>query len=93
MQDDNEGQIELAPSLIARNAFTSFDCSWYFVELVEGEFEEIGGEEIGSFAPSNLKVMGGVLPINLNRVILNREKYFLKSLIGRISCHRLHLYK
>ena len=75
---DYETQLRLAPELIARNAFTSFDCSWYFVELVEGEFEEIGGEEIGSFAPSNLKVMGGVLPINLNRVILNRAKYFLK---------------
>lgn len=33
---------ELAPSLVARNAFTERTCKWYFVETVNGEFEDIG---------------------------------------------------
>lgn len=32
---------ELAPSLVARNAFTAVDTSWFYVELVNGVFEEI----------------------------------------------------
>ena len=32
----------LAPSLVARNAFTSKTCRWYYIELVTGEFEESG---------------------------------------------------
>lgn len=31
----------LAPSLVARNAFTSAPSKWCYVELVEGEFEQI----------------------------------------------------
>lgn len=34
---------ELAPSLVARNAFTAVDTSWFYVELVNGVFEEIDG--------------------------------------------------
>ncbi|RYE72516.1 MAG: hypothetical protein EOO81_03150 [Oxalobacteraceae bacterium] len=35
---------DLAPSLVANNAFTSARSKWYYMELVEGEFEEIGTE-------------------------------------------------
>ena len=35
---------ELAPSLVARNAFTSAPSKWCYVELIEGEFEELGAE-------------------------------------------------
>ena len=31
----------LAPSLVARNAFTSHPSHWYYIELIEGEFESI----------------------------------------------------
>lgn len=34
----------LAPSLVARNAFTSAPSKWYYVELVEGEFEQVDAE-------------------------------------------------
>ncbi|MGI4842805.1 MAG: hypothetical protein ACRYF7_05775 [Janthinobacterium lividum] len=35
---------ELAPSLVARNAFTSAPSKWFYVERLEGEFEEIDTE-------------------------------------------------
>lgn len=35
---------ELAPSLVARNAFKPNPSSWCFVEVVKDEFEEISGE-------------------------------------------------
>lgn len=35
---------DLAPSLVANNAFTSASSKWYYVELLEGEFEEIDTE-------------------------------------------------
>lgn len=35
---------ELAPSLVARNAFTSSPSRWCFVELVPGEFEQVEDE-------------------------------------------------
>lgn len=35
---------DLAPSLVARNAFTSAPSTWYYVELLEGKFEEIDVE-------------------------------------------------
>lgn len=34
----------LAPSLVARNAFTSAPSKWCYVELVEGEFEKLEDE-------------------------------------------------
>ena len=34
----------LAPSLVARNAFTSAPSKWFYVELVEGEFESVDTE-------------------------------------------------
>ncbi|WP_454724838.1 MULTISPECIES: hypothetical protein [Cupriavidus] len=41
---DEKGVIEteprLAASAIAQRAFTTHPCDWYFVELLEGEFEE-----------------------------------------------------
>jgi hypothetical protein len=39
---------DLAPSLVARNAFTSAPSKWYYVELLEGEFEEIGEDTIAA---------------------------------------------
>jgi hypothetical protein len=35
---------ELAPSLVARNAFTSHPSRWYYVELLNGEFEPRNSE-------------------------------------------------
>lgn len=35
---------DLAPSLVARNAFTSAPSKWFYVERLEGEFEEIDTE-------------------------------------------------
>lgn len=35
---------DLAPSLVARNAFTSAPSKWFYVELLEGEFEDIDTE-------------------------------------------------
>ncbi|RKG53868.1 hypothetical protein D7V64_05485 [Acinetobacter cumulans] len=61
MQAENAVQIELAPSLLANNVFSGVDCSWYFVELVEGEFEELGGEGSDIFVVPDLKVLGGEL--------------------------------
>lgn len=37
---------ELAPSLVARNAFTSRPSRWCYIELVGGEFEFIGSEVV-----------------------------------------------
>lgn len=34
----------LAPSLVARNAFTSAPSKWYYIELIEGEFEPFDNE-------------------------------------------------
>ena len=51
--------------------------------VVQGEFEEIGGEEIGGFAPSNLKVMGGELCPRTGYWVLSSQKekrlYFTKG--------------
>lgn len=35
---------DLAPSLVANNAFTSAPSKWFYVEQLEGEFEEIHNE-------------------------------------------------
>ncbi|MFC0252264.1 hypothetical protein [Massilia consociata] len=35
---------KLAPSFVARNAFTSAPSKWYYVELIDGEFEQIDTE-------------------------------------------------
>lgn len=35
---------DLAPSLVARNAFTSASSKWFYVERLEGEFEKIDTE-------------------------------------------------
>jgi hypothetical protein len=32
---------ELVPSAVAREAFTARACKWYYVELVNGEFEDV----------------------------------------------------
>ena len=36
--------VELAPSLVGRAAFTSLSSSWCYVEIVEGKFEKMAGE-------------------------------------------------
>lgn len=38
-------KFNLAPSAVAEEAFTSRPCKWYYVELVNGEFEDIAEEE------------------------------------------------
>ena len=80
---DYDRQLRLAPSLIARNVFTTFDCSWYFVELVDGEFEEIGREETEVFVTPDLKVIGGELCPRTGYWILSSQKekrlYFTKG--------------
>ncbi|MDB5773460.1 MAG: hypothetical protein JWM42_3834 [Burkholderia sp.] len=51
---------QLSPSLVARNAFTSRSCKWYFVELVNGEFEDIENEPpMEPQEPNRLRVEGG----------------------------------
>lgn len=51
---------ELAPSLVARNAFTSRPCNWYYVELVNGEFEDLEDDSTSVVVPENrLRVEGG----------------------------------
>ena len=35
---------DLAPSLVARNAFTSQPSRWYYVEVLNGEFEPLDVE-------------------------------------------------
>ncbi|MFV5191991.1 MULTISPECIES: hypothetical protein [Acinetobacter] len=78
-----DSQLRLAPELIANNVFSKADCSWYFVELVEGEFEDIGGEEIDVFATPDLKVIGGELCPRTGYWILSSQKekrlYFTKG--------------
>jgi hypothetical protein len=37
----NPPKALLAPSAVARRGFTSRPCKWYFVELIEGEYEDI----------------------------------------------------
>lgn len=39
----------LAPSLVARNAFTSHPCRWYYVELQHDEFEPVEADPEESF--------------------------------------------
>ncbi|QFS16374.1 hypothetical protein FHP22_01920 [Acinetobacter indicus] len=85
LKSDREVQLELTPSLISRNAFTSFDSSWYFVELIEGEFEDIGVEDVDTFATPDLKVIGGELCPRTGYWILSNDKgkrlYFTKGTV------------
>ena len=82
---DYDRQLRLAPSLIARNVFTTFDCSWYFVELVDSEFEDIGREETEVFVIPDLKVIGGELCPRTGYWILSSQKekrlYFTKGTV------------
>jgi hypothetical protein len=50
---------DLAPSAVAREAFTTRSCKWYYVELVNGEFEDI--EESPAPEPDHerLRIEGG----------------------------------
>jgi hypothetical protein len=53
---------ELAPTLVARNAFTSRPCKWYYVELINGEFEDIDSiaNPIETVAPQDrIRIEGG----------------------------------
>lgn len=49
---------DLAPSLIAHNAFTSAPSKWIFVELLEGEFEDIDAVADDT-EPGRLRVEAG----------------------------------
>lgn len=48
--DDSQTE-ELAPSLVARQAFTSRPCRWYFVELIHDEFEPIDIDQESDVEP------------------------------------------
>lgn len=48
---------DLAPSLIARNVDAEVDCAWYYVEVIEGEYEEIDSKV--AQAPDAIRVPGG----------------------------------
>jgi hypothetical protein len=53
---------ELAPSLVARRAFTDRACKWYFVEKLNDEFEDVEGIQDSTAAsapPDRLRVEGG----------------------------------
>lgn len=49
----------LAPSLVARNAFTSAPSKWYYVEPVDGEFEQIDTEPDQPLALSQRRFESG----------------------------------
>lgn len=38
---DGQPSPDLAPSTVSRKAFTDRPCKWYFVEMLNGEFEDI----------------------------------------------------
>ncbi len=81
----HDTQLTLASELIANNVFSKADCSWYFVELVDGEFEDIGVEDVDTFATPDLKVIGGELCPRTGYWILSNDKakrlYFTKGTV------------
>jgi hypothetical protein len=54
---------DLAPSLVARNAFTSHPSRWCYVDILEGEFEEIESEAEESQLENRRYESGAVCPI------------------------------
>lgn len=59
---DDSQTPKLAPSLVAGAAFTSRPCKWYFVEMVNGEFEDIEEDAPQSEVPQNRLRMDGGQP-------------------------------
>ncbi len=47
---DDSQTPELAPSLLARQAFTARPCRWHYVEMIQGEFEDIGRDDPSTLA-------------------------------------------
>lgn len=55
---DREKPI-LAPSAVARQAFTDKPSRWYFVELIDGEFEDYDDNTIPGVVDDRIRVLGG----------------------------------
>lgn len=56
----NEPDPSMAPSAVARKAFIDRPCKWYFVEILNGEFEEIDTDaEIVPSAQSSNRIEAG----------------------------------
>ncbi|HEY0064189.1 MAG TPA: hypothetical protein VGC21_18885 [Telluria sp.] len=49
----------LAPSAVGRTAFTSRPCKWYYVEMIDGEFEDIDDSLTPGLPDKRLRVEGG----------------------------------
>ncbi len=56
---DGVPQVDLAPSAVARKAFTARPTTWYFVEVVEGEFETYDDNDIPGVILKRIRVEGG----------------------------------
>jgi hypothetical protein len=57
---DGQPAPDLAPSAVSREAFTDRPCKGYFVELINGEFEDIAQDDNAvPAAPARLRVEGG----------------------------------
>jgi hypothetical protein len=48
VDDRSRAKAKLAPSAVSREGFESKPCKWYFVELVNGEYEDHDGTYAGS---------------------------------------------
>jgi len=49
----------LAPSAVARRAFTTRDCDWYLVEPIEGEFDRLADLGTPAQAKHGPRIVGG----------------------------------
>jgi hypothetical protein len=56
---DSVPEYDLAPSVVGRAAFTSRPCKWYYVELIDGEFEDIDDNQTPGILEKRLRVEGG----------------------------------
>ena len=56
---DGVPEMTLAPGAVSREAFTSRQCKWSFVEIIEGEFEDYDDNDIPGVIHKRIRVMGG----------------------------------
>jgi hypothetical protein len=58
---DGEPNASLAPSAVARSAFTTTSCSWILVEPIPGEFEELStlSNQSRRIAPESRRIVAG----------------------------------
>lgn len=77
---DSIAAPELAPSLVARNAFTSRPCSWIYVEQIHGELEDLaeesGAETTGSGPRDEAKATFDLAVDTINKSIAYRHKAY-----------------